>query len=548
MQKVSPKIQARANKAITAGRYDEARLLYERILERMPTDYQALSNLTVALNELGDYDAFYASAQALLAAYPNDPSSLNKAAVADYKLGNYQAGYDKLKKSLSIDPARYDTALNLCTVTGDLGLHKEGLDYALTAVQLQPSSSDAHNNLGAAFNTLGQITEAIHCFETALLLNPDNPFGHVNIGVAMGKQGRHEEAIEHYQKALALTSPTDKQEMSRLRFFLGLTQLTVGQLSDGWKNYEFGWDANSANGRNPNRKFDVPRWTGQSLQEKTVLVWREQGLGDEIFFFSALKDLEKIASNVIVECDARIVPILRRSFPSFKVRPQAYYPEPSGRQYHNDFDYHVPVGSLFAYFRSSIADFKKSTPYVKVDEKTHSVFDRRLGPRNGITRVGICWRSGDLNPHRNSGYTAISDWEALLKLKNVQFVSLQYGDTVKEVAAVTSHFGVSLNSWSDIDRKDDLDAVAALMSSLDLVISVGTAVAQLAAAVGVPVWLLSAQRGWPMFGESCYPTYPNVSVYLPGQGQSLVDVIQGVVVEDLLRLSTASKLNEAVVQ
>ena len=548
MQKVSPKIKARADKAIHAGRYEEAKLLFQRILEREPSDYQALSNLSVTMNELGDYEGFYASAQRLVAAYPDDPSSLNKAAVADYKVGAFQAGYEKLKKSFSLDPTRYDTALNLCTVTGELGLHREGLEYALTAVQLQPGSSDAHNNLGAAFNSLGQTTEALHCYETALLLNPDSSFGHVNIGVVLGKQGQHQKAIEHYNQALALTSPTDKQEVSRLKFFLGLSQLTLGQLAEGWKNYEFGWGANSANGRNPNRQFSVPRWSGQSLQEKTVLVWREQGLGDEIFFFSALKDLAAISSNVIVECDARMVPLLRRSFPTFVVRPQAYYPEPSGMQYHNDFDYQIPAGSLFAHFRDRISAFQKSCSFLQVDPVNRDIFERRLGPRGDSLRVGICWRSGDLNPHRNSGYTALSDWEKLLKVKNVQFVSLQYGDTSKELASVVKHYGVFLNSWPDIDHKDDLDAVASLVSSLDLVISVGTAVAQLSAAVGVPVWLLAAQAGWPMFGEQGYPVYPNVQVYLPKGEQSVTDVLNTNIHDDLIKVATTAMSNKAEVQ
>jgi len=508
MNKVSEKIRRRANDAFNRRDYKEAELLFKRILSLRPRDYAALLGLSALYNEVGRVDELYALASDLYKDHPNDVAVLNRMGVALFRTGKKADGYELLKKAAELEPGRYETYLNLSSVAGEVNDIRGGMLYALEAVRVAPGSPSAHNNLGSALMAAGKPDEAKYCFETALELDPNNVFALTNLAVLATKGGDHARAAIEYEKCLELH--LDPIEKNKLRFFLGLSYLTLGNLEYGWKNYDHGFIPEATHARNPVRRFTVPQWAGDNIEGKTLLVWREQGLGDEMLFFSCLKDLQGTGIKVIVECDYRLVSILRRSFPDYLVRPQSYFDAPDMGSPFSDFDFHIPAGSLMGVFRRKIEDFSKSGPYLVPEKSLVELYDTRLGPRDGKLRVGICWRSGDLSAIRNKSYTALSEWEPILILKNIQLVNLQYGDCEKELAAVSEHLGVYINRWPDLNLKDDLDETAALIKTLDLVISVGTATAQLAAAVGAETYLLTYKPTWTTFGCDYNPVYPNV--------------------------------------
>lgn len=500
-------------------------MLYERALAVNPDDFLCLSNLAVVYDKTSDLDKFYAAAKKLHDLKPKDLGAINTLAVAEYRLGMFKKAIERLKEAILLHPNSYETHINLSSIGGDLLGNKEQLEIALHAVGLRPTEAAAHVNLGSTFMLLGRSDDAATCFETALELDPKNQFAMTNLAVLSTRGNNYAQAIVMYEKLL--TEPDLKlHEEKRLRFFLGLAYLTLGNLSRGWSNYAFGFLPESKHGRNPVRRFKVPEWTGENKENKTLLVWREQGLGDELFFFSALPELENYNLNVIVESDVRLVPILRRSFPKFKIRPQAYYDPPEMTSPFNDFDFHCPAGNLFAHFRPDLASFESSKGYLQVDEGKRDFFERRLGPRNGSLRLGICWRSGVLQALRNANYTSLSDWAPILSLKNTQFVNLQYGDTEKERLAASRELKVFINHWPDLDLRDDLDNTAALCSCLDLVVSVGTASAQLALASGVETITLTRNHGWTAFGSKTNLVYPNGEFLVPSdEERSLQSVI-----------------------
>ena len=538
MLKVTQKELNKAFQALARKDFIRATKSYEKLYSIDKKHHQILGNLAYCYDAIGRYEDFFNISIEALTYYPKDLSLIQKAAVAEHKLGRHRAAYDRLLNCIETHGLTYETAMNMCTVVGELGMNKEGLKYAIEAVNLRPDSAAAHNNLGAVFLTMNRQNDAIICFETALLLDKKNVNAYVNIGVIYNKQGVHEKAIHNFLLALNYVSPTDSFEINRIKFFLGLSQLAVGQLKEGWENYEAGWLLKTGNARNPQRTFEKDRWTGQVLGKKRLLVWREQGLGDEIFFMSAIPYLLKSEPNVdlIVECDPRLIEVVQRSFPTATVRSQQYYATVPYKPLRDDYDFQIPVGSLFAHYHQDIGSFKDSAPYLKVSKESKTLFNDRLGDRNSSLRVGICWRSGLIDASRNHHYSALSDWGSVFKVPNIQFVNLQYGDTRNEVSNAEVEFGVSLNSWSDIDRKNDLDNLSALISTLDLVISVGTAVAQISAAVGVPVWFLHVTQDWPQFGQSSYPAYPNVQMLRAPLGGGVVDLLHSLVPKQLAEL------------
>lgn len=511
--KIPKKILEKAKQAILERRFVDAEALYKRALQYDPNHFASRSNIAVILNEMNRIDELYDLAVELVKEKPRDTSALNKLGVALYRKGQFNEAYSKLKEALELEPNRLETYLNLSSVSGEVGDNRGGLEYALQAVGLNPASTSAHVNLGSAFMAVGRAAEAQKCFETVLILDPSNTFAHTNLAVLATKGGDYASAALAYEKCLTLPNLSRIDEQ-KVRFFLGISYLRLGNFKEGWRNYDYGFIPESTNGRNPCRKFRVPQWQGHGLEGETLLVWREQGLGDELMFFSALKELENSQGTVIVESDWRLCHILKRSFPDFTVRPQAYYDAPSFESPFIDFTLEASAGRVFSHYRRSAEDFRRSGPYLRVDDTAKALFDKRLGDRNGALRVGICWRSGALSALRNVNYTSIYEWETVLKLRNFQFVSLQYGDTKNELTKAVDEIGVFINAWPDLDIKDDLDNLAALCANLDLVISVGTASAQLACAVGTPTIILCNSLTWTSFGTSTYPVYPNARFML----------------------------------
>ncbi len=541
--KIPKKILDKAAQAFYGRRFDEAEVLYRRALQYDPSHFGARSNIAVILNETNRIDEFYALAVELATEQPRDASALNKLGIALYRKGQFKEAYATLKEALELEPNRFETVLNLSSVSGEVGDNRGGLEYSLQAVGMDPSNASAHVNLGSAFMAVGRIAEAEKCFETVLLLDPNNIFANTNLAVLATKGGDHARAVLAYERCLSLTNISGIEE-KKVRFFLGISYLALGNFKEGWRNYDYGFIPESTNGRNPCRQFKAPLWEGENLEGETLMVWREQGLGDELMFFSALKELEDMKAKVIVESDWRLCHLLKRSYPNFIVRPQFYYDPPNLGSPLNDFTLQAPAGRVFSYFRQGSEDFKRSGPYLRVDDNAKALFDRRLGERNGVLRIGICWRSGALSALRNVNYTSIYEWEPILKLRNCQFVSLQYGDTKNELNKVVDELGVFINAWPDLDIKDDLDNLAALCANLDLVISVGTASAQLACAVGTPTVILSNGLTWTSFGTSDYPVYPNAKFMLTMDHGGAVASLLPILAERLSEAGSTSKFED----
>ena len=274
-------------------------------------------------------------------------------------------------------------------------------------------------------------------------------------------------------------------------------------MPEGWDCYEGGFSnlVPVAGARHPRRNFSVPRWNGEALNGKTLLVWREQGLGDELLFATCLHELEALGGKIIVECDRRLVDTFTRSFPQYTVRAEAFLPEQAMQSPYEDFDLHVPLGSLMKYFRRDIKDFERSGAYIKTDPAKVAKFAERLAPyKEDYRLVGICWRSGKLDPVRNLGYTTLDEWGEVLQTPGFKFVNLQYGDCEAELREAEEKYGVEILRWPDLNLKDDLDDVFALVHCLDAIASVQTAVLVMGGSVGVPTVGVKA-GGWTTFGQ-----------------------------------------------
>ena len=309
-------------------------------------------------------------------------------------------------------------------------------------------------------------------------------------------------SIKFFEQAL-------KQEKNRkdIIWNLGLSLLSAGYLKSGWEKYR------AREGSMLKRKFEAKEWDGTELKEdEKIMVWSEQGVGDHIMFSTVLPDLIKVvgAKKIIFETDPRLLSFFQRNFPEIEVRKNPRLKKDFS-PYITDYNYHIALGTLTYFFRESLEQYNKQCIF-KVNPEWEKDFCRRLSTNK--LKVGLLWRSSLRNQQRDKYYLPVESLSPLFFEKNdIEWVNLQYGYTEDELEYIAREFGVKLKTWDDIDLKDDLDAVSALIKNLDLVISPSCSVLQLAGALGTETWGFNLHPSWSMHNQEYYPWFEKVRMY-----------------------------------
>ena len=309
-----------------------------------------------------------------------------------------------------------------------------------------------------------------------------------------------------------------------MMMFARATMLVAsGRLGEGWDAYEV---------RLAPRHVDVTHfavddapWTPtESLEGRTLLVFGEQGLGDEVLFANALPDAISALGpqgRMTLAVEPRLVTLFQRSFPqaevgahaTYRVEHQSVRTAPFARQ--RTFDLWAPMASLLRRFRREVADYPARPAFLHADPARVLHWRERLAALGPGRKVGLLWKSLKLNSHRSRFYSPFAQWAPVLATPGVRFVNLQYGDCDAELAYARDELGVDIWSPPELDLKDDLDEVAALASALDLVLGPANATINIAAACGTPCWFVCPPGGWPMLGTDRYPWYPKARVFSP---------------------------------
>ncbi|WP_445778875.1 tetratricopeptide repeat protein [Shewanella sp.] len=494
-----------------AGQTEAALEKMRRLMDKEPTNLRICGTYADMLRALGRYDELVPILEMLVLKVENIKLITNL--IGAYLRLNKIEKAEELHKVVA---EKYPKDLEVLRIAQRIETIKKNpaaaLKIALEVVSLDPKNPSSHNNLGVTLSDMLMFDQAKIAFETVLALDPENIDALQNIAYIAIVKNNDEEAIKYNEKALEILEK-NKINISkdRIKWPLSFCYLRGGNLKKGWEYYDSGFnlELSPATRRSPNRKFKVPRWEGQDLKDKSILVWREQGLGDEIRYLSCIHDLIDVANHVVLESDLRLVKVLKESFPSCSVRP-ALWDESTGLpRYKVDYDYHISIASLPRYLRNTREAFLNPKPYIipdrKLKQEISEVFQRTLSP--GL-KVGFSWRSGNIDNMRSLSYLNLVEWSSILKLKGCNFINLQYGDVEGELSAAEKNLGVKIHRWPDLDLKNDLEATFALMSELDLVISVGNAVASMSPAVGTETWQLLPQEHWVELPGLKLPHYP----------------------------------------
>ena len=313
--------------------------------------------------------------------------------------------------------------------------------------------------------------------------------------------------LGNLDKAIAIQKSILEVEPSHIlaRWNLAIHQLEAGELPDAFDNYEARWDWSDF--PSERRTFDIPRWQGERLEGKRVLVWREQGVGDEIRFAGLLPDLIATGARITFECGPKLVALFRGSFPEIEIR--AVQPADMRRkQDYMNFDFEVPIGSLARHFRPTAAEMEaKCRPWLKRDMEIESRLraDMDAAPRQPV--IGLSWRSANRNLQRNRHYV-VADYLAPLKLLGAsKFLCVQYDECRDEIASMRE-LGLPIYDFPGIDQMNDLVSASYLVGACDLVITAPTATAELSAGLGVPTIMFGVGHSHIQLGTDGVPWHP----------------------------------------
>lgn len=453
------------------GRIPEAIDLLRSAVRVRPDLPVAHHHLGVILVQVGYRDEGEAALRQALAMQPDSADGYVTLGIVLVGRKAWDEAEECFRRALALRPGVAEIYLRLGAVLREQRRREEAVTMLREAVRLQPRWAEAHNQLGTAYYDQGRFPEAEACYAEAVRLEPGLVWAHNNWGNACREQGKLDEALGHFQAALARDPQSAMAHWNR-----ALTWLAQGDYTQGWSEFEWRWQCIQ-----PRQAFAQPAWDGGPVAGKTVLVWIEQGYGDQIQFIRYARLLKGRGARVVVECAAALAPLFA-TCPGVDEVVIEGAPRPI-------FDVEVPVLSLPRLFGTTPATVPAQVPYLSAPPARVEQWRARLGSRPAFT-VGVAWQGNPRHGWDQLRSFRLAQLAPLAEIEGVRLVSLQTGFGSEQV--VDAPFPVTaLDDDAGAGGRDFADT-AAIVQCLDLVISADTAPAHLAGALARPVWVALA--------------------------------------------------------
>jgi Flp pilus assembly protein TadD len=546
--KVDAETLALARQYHQAGNLPQAEQLYQRIIQTNPTNADVHHLIGLVAFQLGRFQAAVQSIGQAIELKPNSVNYYCNLGLAHEAMGQIDEAVSCYQQALRVQTDFPDAHRNLGKAFLVQGRVEEAVKHCREAVRLRPEFAAAHNSLAITLLRSGQPQEAVtHCLE-ALRLKPDYVEALNNLGTAQKQLGRLAEAQGSFEKALRL-----KPDYGVAHWNHSMMMLLNGDFERGWPEYEWRWALHSMAAR----RFSQPLWDGSDLDGRTILVHAEQGLGDALQFIRYLPVLKAKQSlkpgKIILECHPQLLRLLA-GLPGIDLLVSRGSPLPP-------FDLQAPLLSLPGILRTTLATVPTSIPYIHADEKLMehwkgagcSVQSAECGlastPHSALCTphffIGIAWQGSRERPGDHQRSIPLTHFNRFARIAGVQLISVQKGlgteplskqggvrSAEREVeespsAALRTLYSALRTPLLDETSGPFMDT-AALMRNLDLVISADTAVAHVAGALGVPVWValpLAPDWRWLVNREDS-PWYPTMRLFRQSQYAVWDDVFE----------------------
>lgn len=339
--------------------------------------------------------------------------------------------------------------------------------------------AEGYNNLGSALKAENLEDRALKAYQRSIELDPKNADVWNNLATLHVNAGSPEECIKLCDRCIELDPDHPNAHWNR-----GLANLELEKWELGWEGYEWGFKSKDRMIRFYHRPGkEVPTWNGEA--DKTVIVYGEQGVGDEVMFGTILPEVIQRSKHVVFDCHPRLVPLWRRSFPEIEVHGTRK--ETSISWLKGEYDYSIALGSLPKIFRTKPEDFPHHSGVLKVDPiRKQQLWDRMEAIKPGKPKVGIAWIGGRKKTRFDLRSIPLANWKPILE-QDCNFISLQY--TAFSAGEAAEH---NVPHWQEVI--DDMDDQAALIAACDLVISVCQTAVHMAGGLNKECWCLTPNK------------------------------------------------------
>jgi tetratricopeptide (TPR) repeat protein len=510
----------KAARAINAGDFEEGRGLALKGLKKDEHNGFGWYLLGMAMEMAGDFANSIRAYEAALRLIPDHAEVANDLGRLAFRMGLRTQAEKLFRHYLASYPDSPEAINNLATAMRDAGRYDEAIETLRPAIVASPTNVTLWNTMGTIAGDMGDLENAVIFFSEATRIDPTMARAKFNLSSIQQLLGEPAKALAMCDEAIAGTNiPSDRAMMGLARFNC---LVSLGRLKEGWDQYEIRLDPNF-NGVTLFKREGVEWAPGVDIKGKSLLVYAEQGLGDELLFANVLPEvIEALGPDgrLILGVERRLISLFQRSFPAAEVNRNWTYdiggrnarmirPETSPNA-----DYFAPIASLMRQYRQDYASFPETVGYLKADPERVDHWRRVLKDAPPGPKVGLLWKSASSKGARHRFFSPLDQWRPILTVPGVSFINLQYGDCEEDLAYIRKTMGVEVWQPPGIDLKNDLDDVAALSCALDLTLGFSNATFNLAAGCGAPTWLIIGVSSWPRLGlKDRYPWYPQTRMF-----------------------------------
>jgi tetratricopeptide (TPR) repeat protein len=500
-------------------RHEEALASYDQAIKLNPNYFEAWSNRGVTLSEIKRHEEALASYDQAIKLNPNYFKAWSNRGTPLKELKRHEEALASYDQAIKLNPNYFEAWSNRGITLSEIKRYEEALASYDRAIELNPNYFEAWSNKGLTLSEIKRYEEALASYDRAIELNPNYFVAWSNKGLTLSEIKRYEEALASYDRAIELDPNYCEAHFNR-----GAMQLSRLNFTDGWLGYEYRWSI--ANQTNKPLTTSRPYWAGDKKKAR-LLIWAEQGLGDQILHSSMLSDLKDFPQQKIISMDHRLTAIFSRSFPQYSfIDKEQVVPEEL-------YDEQIPIGSLGQFFRKKESDFLLSpNPYLKDDNLKTSLIKSLLLNISNKKKCGISWQSS--NPKLGVDKSIpLANFLPIFEDINLDFINLQYGETKAEILDIKERLGRSIHSLPEIDLFNDIDGLLSIICACDLIITTSNTTAHIAGACGKEALLLipySAGKLWywqDINGMSLF--YPSVRIFhqtIPGNWAQPINEIK----------------------
>ena len=461
--------------------------------------------------------------------YPRE--TLIKFFIADleYKRNNLERARKYAEKALDLDPSYKKVNHLLANIQRDQGqfeLARKAYDREL---YLNPEYPDALNDKGILFFIMDSYDEASEMFDLAIKIDPSYADPYSNKALIYIKK-------KEFKSAAKLLGVAIKLKANNYEAIGALANLKkhLCDFEEAWELYGFRFELEL---KDEKKYFTKPAWSNKTVEDKKIYLYGEQGIGDQVLFGTMFKEIFESHNKFIVSIDKRLLLIFNRSFEQYR---NVSFISKEEKLNESLFDLHLAIGDLGKFFRRSKKDFENfSYPYLVADKKrTGSIREKIRNQKKNI--CGISWKSSSkkIGPDKS---ISLSDFKDILRLKDLMFVDLQYGDTLAERNQLKNEYSLIVNKLDEIDNFNDIDGLASLIDACDFIVTISNVTAHIAGALGKKVFLMVPyEKGRIWYWHDGLKTslwYPTIQIFTQneiGDWSVPINEIKEKIVEEIL--------------